>query len=218
MNEGTCHCLGWQNYSQTTCFPLACISSANNSVIQPPIPFSFLHSPLPALPDLSPARRALHGTCAASSFTQFLIQVKGRGERRNDGPISYMPQLATDPQSLDSLWPSFSIGADQVLGRFSWAGSQDVPPLPGVAELVSSNAEWCGLTPWWIQAWAAADWQPNSEILGFPLICLRVAQLASVLCLQNYICEERPGLPEVCILHKMIIILSSASFPRDNFP
>lgn len=141
MNEGTCHCLDWQNCSQTTRFPLACSSSAHNSVIQPPIPVSFFHPPLPALSDLPPATKALRSTCAASGFTQLSIQVKGWGERRNDGAISCMPHLATDPQSPDSFCPSFSVGADQVLGGFSWAGSQEVPPLLGVAELVPSNAE-----------------------------------------------------------------------------
>lgn len=48
------------------------------------------------------------------------------------------------PQTLNLLIPfgwAFRLGLIQVLGSFSWAGSQEVPPLLCVTKLVPSNAE-----------------------------------------------------------------------------
>lgn len=97
------------------------------------------------------------------AFPSYWYRYKGWGERRNDGAISCTSRLATDPQSPDSLWLGFLVGADQVLGSFSWVGGQEVPPLLCVTELVPSKA-WSH--PQVNPGLVLAHSQPRSETLG----------------------------------------------------
>lgn len=157
--------------------------AANNGVIQPPIPASFFHSPLPHLPL---AGWALCRT--VSSFAQLLIQVQMMGWEEQWW-CHLLIALAGHRLSVSwfLLVRLLHLGWSSLRKFLVDLGPGGTPTA--VCYHAGIKQRWvAAMNPCW--AWFIEHSQPNSEILVLPLFCPRTAYLASALCLQNYVCEE----------------------------
>lgn len=131
-NEGTGHCLDWQNLFQAECFPLACSSSKNNG-INP-----FLPSLLPPFTPSSPfsSRNGPTEHLYGIHSPQLLTQVQGMGWEEE----WWCHLLHTLAGHRTSVAFFLSTGAEWVSEGFLWAGGQEVPLLLCVPKLVPSMA------------------------------------------------------------------------------